>query len=70
MIAPVSYYVGRYMERNTMNRKKKFNDSFNKKLKKLNAKLHISKDLILKFFDRLRENGSLGLSKHYSGGAF
>jgi len=34
--------AGRHVERNTMNRKKKLNDAFNKKLKKLNAKLHIS----------------------------
>ena len=38
---PASEYASGHVERNTMNRKKKLNDAFNKKLKKLNAKLRV-----------------------------
>lgn len=39
---PASQYTSYYMERNAMNRKKKLNDAFNKKLKKMNDKLRVS----------------------------
>lgn len=64
MIAkPVNQYPSWHMGRNTMNRKKKLNDAFNKKLKKMNAKLRVTNKP--KYISKA-ERESLALSENQS----